>query len=105
MAKLLNNFVFTAPIAVALDTYSFAEDLGVDRAALAQVLAQGSGGSRGAAIIAAANFDITGIRSHAGLLHKDVGIMREVAEARGCAPPDALVGLTDHGLDLLADTL
>ncbi len=101
MAKLMNNFVFTAQIAVALDTYSFADDLGVDRAALGQVLAHGSGGSRAAGIIAGANFDITGIRDHAGLLHKDVGIMREVARARDCAPPDVLDGLTDHALDLL----
>src|SRR5262249_50972402 len=37
VAKLLNNFVFTAQVAVSLDTYAFAQDLGVDRSALAQV--------------------------------------------------------------------
>ena len=75
MAKLINNFVFTAQIAVALDTYSFAEDVGVDPGALAQVLTHGSGGSRAAGIIAATNFDTTAIRQHAGLLHKDVRII------------------------------
>jgi 3-hydroxyisobutyrate dehydrogenase-like beta-hydroxyacid dehydrogenase len=53
LAKLLNNLVFTAQIAVATDTFGFADRLGVDRAALATVLAHGSGGSRAAATLAA----------------------------------------------------
>jgi 3-hydroxyisobutyrate dehydrogenase-like beta-hydroxyacid dehydrogenase len=46
LAKLLNNTVFTAQITLALDTYALAVSLGMDRAAVAQVLAGGSGGSR-----------------------------------------------------------
>ncbi|MFA5885257.1 MAG: NAD(P)-dependent oxidoreductase [Acidimicrobiia bacterium] len=101
MAKLMNNFVFTAQVGAALDTFTFAEGLGVDRAALAQVLAHGSGGSRAAGIIAATGFDTTGLASHAGLLHKDVGIILEVARTRGATAPDALLGLTEHALRLL----
>ena len=104
IAKLLNNLVFTAQIAVALDTYSFAHGLGVDRAALAQVLAHGSGGSRAAAILAATQFDISGIRHAVSLLRKDVGLMLDVGRARGAAEPTALVGLANTTLATLADT-
>jgi 3-hydroxyisobutyrate dehydrogenase len=46
MAKLVNNLVFTALVTVGLETFAFADELGMDRSALAQVLASGSGGSR-----------------------------------------------------------
>jgi 3-hydroxyisobutyrate dehydrogenase-like beta-hydroxyacid dehydrogenase len=101
MAKLLNNLVFTAQVGVAVDTYSFADRLGVDRAALAQVLAHGSGGSRAAAILAGSGFDPTGLRSAAPLLRKDVGIMLDVARASGAAEPAALVELADRTLTAL----
>jgi 3-hydroxyisobutyrate dehydrogenase-like beta-hydroxyacid dehydrogenase len=104
MAKLINNFVFAAQVGAALDTFSFADGLGIDRGALAQVLASGSGGSRAAGIVAATNFDITGLRDHASLLLKDVRIMLEVASARGASAPDALAGLVDHALELLGQT-
>ena len=38
MAKVLNNFLFTAQLTVAVETFDFAARLGVDRAALGQVL-------------------------------------------------------------------
>lgn len=102
MAKLMNNFVFTAHVGAAVDTFAFADGLGMDRDALARVLAHGSGGSRAATIVAAMGFDTTGLAATAaGLLRKDVGIMLEVARARGAAAPDALVGLATHALDLL----
>jgi 3-hydroxyisobutyrate dehydrogenase len=101
-AKLLNNFVFTAQVAVALDTFSFADRLGVDRAALAQVLAHGSGGSRVAAILALTRFDLSGIRQAVPLLRKDVGLILDVARAQGAAEPTALVGLANTALAALA---
>jgi 3-hydroxyisobutyrate dehydrogenase-like beta-hydroxyacid dehydrogenase len=102
VAKLLNNFVFTAQIAVSLDTYSFAQELGVDRAALAQVLAHGSGGSTVAGIIAAMHFDLSGMAQvAAGLLRKDVGLTLDVAREAGADPPAALVDLTDSALAAL----
>ena len=104
IAKLLNNFLFTAQIAVALETFSLADQLGVDRAALAQVLAHGSGGSRAAAILARTDFDLSGIRQVASsLLRKDVGLMLDVARARGAAEPTALVGLANTALATLAN--
>jgi 3-hydroxyisobutyrate dehydrogenase-like beta-hydroxyacid dehydrogenase len=101
MAKLLNNLVFTAQISLALDTFSFADRLGVDRTALAQVLAHGSGGSRAAAILSATGFDTTGIRQHAGVLRKDVGIMLDVARAESAAEPASIVELAQSALATL----
>jgi 3-hydroxyisobutyrate dehydrogenase-like beta-hydroxyacid dehydrogenase len=101
MAKLLNNLVFTAQITVALDAFSFADRLGVDRAALAQVLAHGSGGSRVAAILSASGFDTTGMRRHAGVLRKDVRIVLDVARAAGAAEPASIVELAQSALATL----
>lgn len=103
-AKLMNNFLFTAQIAVTLETISFADRLGVDRAGLAQVLAHGSGGSRATAILARTNFDISGIRQVASsLLRKDVGLLLDVARAQSAAKPTALVALANTALATLAD--
>lgn len=101
LCKLLNNFVFTAQVGVALDTFAFADELGMDRAAVARVLANGSGGSRAAAILAASGFNTGGLRGAAPLLRKDVEIMRDVAQSAGVWHPDALAGLTEHALTLL----
>jgi 3-hydroxyisobutyrate dehydrogenase len=104
LAKLLNNFVFTAQITAALDTFSFARALGVDGAALAQVLANGSGGSRAAAILAFTDFDLSGIRQvAASLLRKDVGLMLDVARSEGVPEPTALVELARRTMATLDD--
>jgi 3-hydroxyisobutyrate dehydrogenase len=104
VGKLLNNLVFTAQIAVALETYSFASGLGVDRAAMAQVLANGSGGSRAAVILSFTDFDLSGLRQVAApLLRKDVGLMLDVAQGEGVPAPVALVGLALGALDILAE--
>ncbi|MFD0689639.1 NAD(P)-dependent oxidoreductase [Actinomadura fibrosa] len=101
LAKLLNNFVFTAQIAMALDTFSLSDALGMDRAAMADVLAHGSGGSRAAAILAASGFDTTGLRQAAPLLRKDVGIMLDLVRANGVPRPAALTELTETALKAL----
>lgn len=101
LAKLLNNIVFTAQLTLALDTYALADALGMDRAAVAQVLGGGSGGSRAAAILAASGFDTTGLRSAASLLDKDLGIMLDVARSREVAAPGTLVDLARRTLATL----
>jgi 3-hydroxyisobutyrate dehydrogenase-like beta-hydroxyacid dehydrogenase len=103
MAKLLNNLVFTAQITMALETFSFADRLGIDRSALAQVLAHGSGGSRAAAILSATGFNTEGIKGAAALLQKDVGIMLAVAAQLGAAQPEAVVAMARHTLRTLSD--
>jgi len=102
MAKLLNNFVFTAQVGLALDTFTFADRLGIDRAAAAQVLASGSGGSRAAGILAAMGFDLTGLRGAVALLSKDVRIALEVAKAVGADAPAALSDLASGTLSTLS---
>ena len=104
LAKVLNNFVFTAHIALALETYSFADRLGMDRATVACVLADGSGGSGAASVVAAAGFAAPGLRPAAALLRKDVGIMFDVARAKGAVEPVALTALARRTLELLGHT-
>jgi 3-hydroxyisobutyrate dehydrogenase-like beta-hydroxyacid dehydrogenase len=103
LAKLLNNLVFTAQISMALESFAFADALGIERAALADVLAHGSGGSRAVAILAATGFDLTGLRGAAGLLRKDVEIMLDVARTRGAAEPEPVVDLARRTLAELED--
>jgi 3-hydroxyisobutyrate dehydrogenase-like beta-hydroxyacid dehydrogenase len=102
MAKLLNNLVFTAQITIAVETYSFADSLGVDRAALARVLAHGSGGSRAAAILGGSGFDLAGLRQASSLLHKDVDIALDVARTRQAGEPANLVALARETLKRLS---
>ncbi|MEX5713008.1 NAD(P)-dependent oxidoreductase [Parafrankia sp. FMc6] len=101
VAKALNNLVFTAQIAVGLTTFGFADGLGVDRAALARVLANGSGGSRAAAILARSGFDTSGIAQHAPVLRKDIDIALDLAKAGGVTDQPLLFELADTALRLL----
>jgi len=103
VAKAINNLVFTVQVGLALETYAFADALGVDRAALAEVLANGSGGSRAAAILAASGFDPTGIRGAAPLLRKDVDIALDVARAAKAPPPGLLADLANTALAMLGE--
>jgi len=103
-AKVLNNLVFTAQVAVALDTFAFADGLGLDRDALAEVLASGSGGSRAAALMAQMGFDTSGMAQAVPLLRKDVDIVRELAAAAGVRAPALLDDLAEEALRRLAQS-
>lgn len=104
-AKILNNLVFTAQIAVGLATFAIADVVNVDRAALAEVLAHGSGGSRAAAILAHTHFDTTGLRQHTPLLRKDIDLAVDLtgAHARAAGTGDSFVlfGLAETAFRLL----
>jgi 3-phenylpropionate/cinnamic acid dioxygenase small subunit len=54
-----------------------------------------------AAILSASGFDTTGMRQHAGVLRKDVGIMLDVARAAGAAEPASIVELAQNALATL----
>lgn len=101
LAKLLNNLVFTAQVAVALETFGFADGLAVERSALAQVLAHGSGGSRAAAILAGSGFDTAGLRHALPLLRKDVSLMADVARTEGAAYPASIFQLAERAFETL----
>ncbi|MFD4507324.1 NAD(P)-dependent oxidoreductase [Streptomyces sp. NPDC058457] len=103
LAKLLNNFVFTAQAGLALDTFALADGLGMDRGAVAQVLAHGTGGSRAAAILAASGFNTAGLRRALPLLRKDVNLLLDVADTARAPRPPALTDLTAHTLSKLGE--
>jgi 3-hydroxyisobutyrate dehydrogenase len=98
-AKLVNNLVFTAQIALLLETSALADELGLDRVAMAHVFERGSGASRAASLLSAPGFDIGGLGRVAGpLLRKDVGLLPDVARRRQIAAPQSVVTLADEGL-------
>lgn len=92
-AKVLNNALFTAHLGIAADLFRQGERLGLDLAALAEVIARGSGRSYAAEVLAGA--DLAVMAEVAGeLLAKDVGIAAELAD--DAAP---LVATADATLD------
>jgi 3-hydroxyisobutyrate dehydrogenase-like beta-hydroxyacid dehydrogenase len=102
IAKLVNNLVFAAQMALASDAFSFVDQLGLDRSMMAQVLERGSGSSRAAVILSGSGFDLGRLGQTAGpLLQKDVGLIVDVAQQQQAVPPPALVGLARAALALL----
>ncbi len=74
-AKVLNNTVFAAQLALACEVFAVAADRHLDQQALATILAHGSGRSYAADIVAGGGFDLDALAPLAGaLLAKDVGI-------------------------------
>lgn len=97
-AKLVNNLIFTALVTVGLETFAFADELGMDRNALAQVLAHGSGGSQAATILARSGFDTAGLRQAVKNLDKDVRIVLDVARGMQASEPAHIVELATRTL-------
>jgi 3-hydroxyisobutyrate dehydrogenase len=101
-AKLLNNLAFTAQLALAVDLFTFVDQLGVDRDAMAQVLDRGSGGSRAGSIVSGSAFDLSGLGRIAGpLLQKDFGLLADIARTGKVDPPDSLLRLAERSLETL----
>ncbi|MEU9242680.1 NAD(P)-dependent oxidoreductase [Streptomyces sp. NPDC048385] len=85
-AKLLNNVVFAAQLALAADTFALGTSLGLDREELGRVLPKGSAGSFAVERVAAAGGTLDRIAKHAGgLLAKDVRLFAEIADSAGVA--------------------
>ena len=101
---MLNNFLFTAQLAVGLETFAFAEQLGIDKVSMAQVLANGSGGSRGVSIIAGGGFGTAGLKHVAEtILAKDVGIMFDIATEADANEPPHVADLARAALQMYAE--
>jgi 3-hydroxyisobutyrate dehydrogenase len=99
MAKLVNNLVFTAQIALSLEAFALADQLALDGVAMAQVFERGSGASRAATMLSARGFDIAGFGRVAGpLLRKDVDLITDVARRRRIVAPQSLVTLAEKAL-------
>jgi 3-hydroxyisobutyrate dehydrogenase len=96
LAKLVNNALFVANIAMAEDALALGESFELERAALAAVIKRGSGSSYSLRVIAN-----TGVQAFAdaagGLLRKDVDIVTDVARERG-ADARALMTVADDVL-------
>jgi 3-hydroxyisobutyrate dehydrogenase len=102
VAKIVNNFVLTAQFAVALETYDFAEGLGLDKAALGEVLRHGSGRSEAASVVVGLGFDLTNLAAKGPLLHKDSGLALDLAKAAGTEQSaEVLRALAQQTLDVL----
>lgn len=75
-AKILNNTVFAAQLALACEVFALAADRDLDQASLATVLSRGSGRSYAAEVIAGSGYDLERLSPLAGpLLAKDFGIL------------------------------
>jgi 3-hydroxyisobutyrate dehydrogenase-like beta-hydroxyacid dehydrogenase len=75
-AKVLNNAVFAAQLALASEVFTLARARGLDQHAVATILASGSGRSYAAEVVAGSGFDVEALAPFAGdLLAKDVGIL------------------------------
>ncbi|GAA3720278.1 NAD(P)-dependent oxidoreductase [Gordonia hankookensis] len=81
--KLLNNLLFTANLATAVDTIGLGDALGVDTARLAEVITHGTANSFALGRVASAGGTLDRIAMHAGgLLRKDVGLLEGIAGER-----------------------
>jgi 3-hydroxyisobutyrate dehydrogenase-like beta-hydroxyacid dehydrogenase len=91
-AKVLNNTVFAAQLALAAEVFALSATRDLDQRAVATILSNGSGRSYAAEVVAGSGFDLEGLAPFAGdLLAKDVGILVDRA------------GLTDTVLLAAAD--
>ncbi len=80
-AKVLNNTVFAAQLALAAEVFELAIARQLDPGAVATVLSSGSGRSYAAEVVAGGGYDLEGLAPFAGeLLAKDVGILVDRAE-------------------------
>jgi 3-hydroxyisobutyrate dehydrogenase len=101
-AKLVNNLAFSSQIALAFDVFAFVDRLGLDRAAMAEVLGRGSGGSFATSVVSGASFDVSNLARVAGpLLRKDLGLMTDIAQTSNVDLPDSLASLAQACLTLL----
>jgi 3-hydroxyisobutyrate dehydrogenase-like beta-hydroxyacid dehydrogenase len=101
-AKLVNNLAFTAQIALALDIFAFVDRLGLDPAAMAQVLERGSGGSKAASIVSGSALGLSGLAQVARpLLQKDFRLISDVARRQSVDLPDSILNLAEKSLAVL----
>jgi 3-hydroxyisobutyrate dehydrogenase len=97
IAKAINNMVLGANITMALDVFDFADELGLDKAGLAEALSNGSGSTRAIGIVAQSGFSWEFQFQHsAPYFRKDLEVMRDIARGAGVPLPGALEELADR---------
>jgi 3-hydroxyisobutyrate dehydrogenase-like beta-hydroxyacid dehydrogenase len=90
-AKLLNNLLLTANLAVLESAYALARSLHVDPERLSTVLQHGSGNSYAVNLLRGPDFVLAPLGGMAGpLLQKDVRLIADLAQAGGLDPGTVL---------------
>ena len=101
LAKLVNNLLFTAHLAVATRGYEMAAALGIELGALGRSLACGSARSFALDLLANSGFTAATSAARAGpLLLKDMRILFELADAESVSAP-LLRALAGDALDVM----
>lgn len=93
-AKVINNLMLAAHLAIAMEGYQLADDLKVDLNGMAQVLASGTGASKAAGMIAQSQFAYEAFRvNSAKYFIKDLALIQEVAADKGVAQPESILAV------------
>ena len=101
VTKLLNNLLFTAHLATAKTTLDLGQALGIAPESLAEVISRGSGNSFAMGSVARFGGSLDMLKQvAAGLLHKDVSLIADIAAKAG-ATPGAVLDAADAALVLL----
>jgi 3-hydroxyisobutyrate dehydrogenase-like beta-hydroxyacid dehydrogenase len=97
IAKAINNMVLAANVTMALDVFGFAEELGLDKAGLAEALTNGTGGSAAVGIVAQTGFSWQFmLENSSSYFRKDLDLMRDIAARAGLGTPRALDELAER---------
>ena len=81
--KLVNNALFVAHVGLAIDAVRLADSLGIDESTILTAVQHGSGASRGLGVVSSGG-SVDAVAGRIGaLMHKDVTVVREVAERAG----------------------
>jgi 3-hydroxyisobutyrate dehydrogenase-like beta-hydroxyacid dehydrogenase len=102
-AKLVNNTLLAANLALADDALTLAQALGVEPDAMAQMLRNGSGRSYALDVTAAVRASAEKRRGALVPLEKDVGCLTSDAAPRECASAALLVDAATEAVRRLAD--
>jgi 3-hydroxyisobutyrate dehydrogenase len=103
IAKLLNNLLFTAHLALGTHAFQLAGTLGLQPSELARVLERGSGGSAATGVLAATGYTAAGAAARAGpLLRKDMQLIVELARSVG-ASIGLLGDVADDALEIMGN--
>jgi 3-hydroxyisobutyrate dehydrogenase-like beta-hydroxyacid dehydrogenase len=83
-AKLMNNLLFTAHLALGTRAFALARALDIEPGGLARVLEAGSGASAALGVLAGTGYTAAGVASRAGpLLRKDTQLVVDLARSVG----------------------
>jgi 3-hydroxyisobutyrate dehydrogenase-like beta-hydroxyacid dehydrogenase len=101
VTKLLNNLLFTANLATAASTLTLGKALGITPDRLGEVITHGTANSFALGRVVAAGGTLDRLAQHAGdLLHKDVSLVADLAQAAG-ADGGIVLGTADATLGLM----